>query len=49
MPVYFSTDYVFDGRQRSPYREVDPPGPLGVYATSELAVDFPLDTCVLEY
>ncbi len=35
--VHFSTDYVFDGRQRSPYREVDRPGPLSVYATSKLA------------
>ncbi len=35
--VHFSTDYVFAGRQRRPYREVDPPGPLSVYATSKLA------------
>jgi dTDP-4-dehydrorhamnose reductase len=35
--VHFSTDYVFDGRQRRPYREGDPPGPLSVYATSKLA------------
>ncbi len=35
--VHFSTDYVFDGRQRRPYREIDPPGPLSVYATSKLA------------
>ena len=35
--VHFSTDYVFDGRQQSPYREVDPPCPLSVYAMSKLA------------
>jgi dTDP-4-dehydrorhamnose reductase len=38
--VHFSTDYVFDGRQRRPYREVDPPGPLSVYATSKLAGEY---------
>ena len=35
--VHFSTDYVFDGRRLSPYREVDPPCPLSVYAMSKLA------------
>ncbi|MBI2902345.1 MAG: dTDP-4-dehydrorhamnose reductase [Candidatus Methylomirabilis oxyfera] len=35
--VHFSTDYVFDGRQRRPYQETDAPGPLSVYATSKLA------------
>jgi dTDP-4-dehydrorhamnose reductase len=35
--VHFSTDYVFDGRQRRPYREDDPPHPLSVYAESKLA------------
>ncbi|MCZ7625560.1 MAG: dTDP-4-dehydrorhamnose reductase [Candidatus Methylomirabilota bacterium] len=38
--VHFSTDYVFDGRQRTPYREDDPPGPLSVYATSKLAGEY---------
>lgn len=38
--VHFSTDYVFDGRQRSPYREVDRPGPLSVYATAKLAGEY---------
>lgn len=35
--VHVSTDYIFDGRQRRPYRETDLPGPLSVYATSKLA------------
>jgi dTDP-4-dehydrorhamnose reductase len=35
--VYFSTDYVFDGRKREPYVESDEPAPLSVYAESKLA------------
>jgi dTDP-4-dehydrorhamnose reductase len=38
--VHFSTDYVFDGRQRHPYQEIDSPGPLSVYATSKLAGEY---------
>ena len=34
--VHFGTDFVFDGRIDRPYREDDPPAPLGVYAWSKL-------------
>jgi dTDP-4-dehydrorhamnose reductase len=34
--VHFSTDYVFDGRTRRPYREDDCPRPLGAYGVSKL-------------
>ena len=34
--VYYSTDYVFDGRKRAPYVESDGPNPLGAYARSKL-------------
>jgi dTDP-4-dehydrorhamnose reductase len=35
--VYYSTDYVFDGRKREPYVESDQPAPASVYGRTKLA------------
>ena len=34
--VYYSSDYVFDGRKREPYVEADGPNPQSVYGRSKL-------------
>lgn len=34
--VHISTDYVFDGKKESPYREHDPPNPINIYGLSKL-------------
>jgi len=33
--VYFSTDYVFDGKKGAPYNEFDKPNPISVYGKSK--------------
>lgn len=42
--VHFSTDYVFDGPQRSPYVETDTPCPKCVYGVSKLSGEFMLQS-----
>jgi|GEM_PF-11374 len=33
--IHISTDYIFDGKQHTPYREDDTPNPQGVYSRSK--------------
>ena len=34
--IYISTDFVFDGKKKKPYKETDRTGPLNVYGDSKL-------------
>lgn len=37
--IYISTDYVFSGKNKTPYRETDATGPLSIYAKSKLMAE----------
>ena len=47
--VYISTDFVFDGKKRSPYEESDRANPLGVYADSKLKGELAVKKILKKY
>ena len=36
MVIHFSSDYIFDGKKKSSYSELDRPDPINVYGKSKL-------------
>jgi dTDP-4-dehydrorhamnose reductase len=46
---HISTDFVFDGSAREPYRETDPVGPLSVYGQSKLAGEHQIQEAFEDY
>ncbi len=47
--IHISTDYVFDGRSRRPYREDDPTAPLNIYGRSKAEGEDRIRACHPEH
>ena len=47
--IYISTDFVFDGKKKAPYKETDKPGPLSVYADSKLKGEEAIKNTLKDY
>lgn len=47
--IYISTDFVFNGKKKTSYRESDRPAPLGVYADSKLAGELEIKDILTNY
>ena len=47
--IYISTDFVFDGKKKSAYKETDETGPLSIYAESKLLGENAIDRILTGY
>ena len=47
--IYISTDFVFDGKKKSPYKETDRTDPLSIYADSKLRGEAAVKKILKEY
>ncbi|HPM42880.1 MAG TPA: dTDP-4-dehydrorhamnose reductase [Candidatus Omnitrophota bacterium] len=47
--IYISTDFVFSGNKKTPYKESDKPYPLGVYADSKLQGEKAVENILKSY
>lgn len=47
--IHVSTDYVFDGSQSQPYREIDPTQPINSYGKSKLAGEIAIQNACQNY
>jgi len=47
--IYISTDFVFDGRKKNPYKETDRANPLSIYADSKLKGEAAVRRIVKKY
>ena len=49
IPVHYSTDHVFDGAKRTPYREIDLPNPINYYGYTKRLGETRLEASGIEY
>ena len=47
--IYLSTDFVFDGRRKNPYKEGDKTGPLNIYAGAKLKGELAVKRILKKY
>jgi dTDP-4-dehydrorhamnose reductase len=47
--IYISTDFVFDGKRKTPYKEADKTNPLSVYADSKLKGELSIKRILKKY
>lgn len=47
--IHISTDFVFDGNKKEPYKEIDVPNPISVYGASKLQGEFEIQNILKEH